>query len=165
MATKKQTKKVIKKVEKKNDWKSMLNDLENKLEEFFVKKMPAFPDKAKEVIVKYGPYIIVVMMVLTIPAILTLFGFGLGLTPFAFIGGMRLGFSFVISILFYLVIMVLEIAALPALFKRQMKGWKILFYLSLVSAVSNIINFDFGGLIIGTGISWYVLFQIKSYYK
>ena len=96
MTTKKQTKKVEKKivtkVEKKNDWKSMLNDLENKLEEFFTKKMPAFPDKAKEVIVQYGPYITLIMMVLTVPTILALIGFGAMFTPFALIGG--IGFIF-----------------------------------------------------------------------
>lgn len=169
MTTKKQTKKAVKKivtkVEKKNDWKSMLNDLENTLEEFFTKKMPAFPDKAKEIIVKYGPYITLIMMILTVPAILAILGIGAMFTPFALIGGIGFGIASILSLLFLIGMIVLEIVALPPLFKRQMKGWKILFYLSLVSAVSNIIHFDFGGLIIGTGIGWYVLFQIKSYYK
>ncbi len=169
MATKKQTKKVekkiVKKVEKKNDWKSMLNDLENKLEEFFTKKMPSFPDKAKEIIVKYGPYFILVMMFLTIPAILTILGLGAMFTPFALMGGVGFGIISIMSLLFLIGMIALQIVALPALFKRQLKGWKILFYLSLISAVSNIINFDLGSLIIGTGISWYVLFQVKSYYK
>ena len=165
MTTKKQPKKVVKKVDKKNDLKSMLNDLENKLEEFFTEKLPSLPDKAKEIIVKYGPYITIVIMILTIPAILALLGFGLGLTPFAFIGGIGFGLSFFVSVLFYLAMIILEIIALPALFKRQMKGWKILFYLSLVNVVSNLINFKLGSLIINAGISWYILFQIKSYYK
>jgi hypothetical protein len=165
MKTKKQTKKVVKEVSKKNNWKSMLNDLENTLEEFFTKKMPAFPDKAKEMIVQYGPYITVIMMIMTIPAILALLGVGALFTPFAFLGGITQGFSYIVALLFLLVTIGFELAALPALFKRQMKGWKILFYLSLVNAVSNLISFSLGSLIIGAGVSWYVLFQIKSYYK
>lgn len=165
MKTKKQTKKIVKKVEKKNDWKAMLNDLENKLEEFFTKKLPALPDNAKEIIVKYGPYVTLIIMILTIPAILALIGFGAMFTPFALMGGIGFGITSVLSLLFLLAMVILEIVALPPLFKRQMKGWKILFYLSLVSLVSNLISFNLGNLIIGTGISWYILFQIKKYYK
>ena len=84
---------------------------------------------------------------------------------FAFVGGVGLGFGFILSIVFYLVTVILELMALPALFKRQIKGWKILFYLSLVSVFSNLISFNLGNLIIGTAISWYFLFQIRNCYK
>jgi hypothetical protein len=145
----------------KNDWKTMLIDLEKKIDKFVNKKTPALPNKVKEMIVKYGPYLILVMMMYA----MYLLGFGLGLTPFAFMGGFRVGFSFIISIIFYLITIILEIMALPALFKRQIKGWKILFYLSLLTVLSNLISLNLASLIIGTAISWYFLFQIKSYYK
>lgn len=147
------------------NWKTMLVELENKLAEFFTKKLPALPEKAKELIVKFGPYLVVVMLVLTIPAILALIGIGIAATPFAFVGGLRGGIGYVISLIFGLAMLVLEIMAVPGLFKRQMKAWKLLFYISLISAVSYVLSFNLGGLIIGTGISWYILFQIRSYYK
>lgn len=150
---------------KNKDNKKMLVELENKLAEVFTKKLPALPEGIKEGIVKYGPYITVVMMILTVPAILAIIGIGMAATPFAFLGGFRGGLGYIVSMLFGLVMLVLEIMAISGLFKRQKKAWKLLFYISLIQATLNILRFDLGGLIIGTGISWYVLFQIKSYYK
>ncbi len=149
----------------KKDWKTMLVNLENKLAEFFIKKLPALPEKAKEMIVKFGPYITVVMLILSIPAILALIGFGMAATPFVFLGGAKFGFWHIFSLIVGILIIVLEIMAIKGLFKRQMKAWKLLFYVSLISAFSSLISLDLGGLIIGAGISWYILFQIRSYYK
>jgi hypothetical protein len=149
----------------KKDWKAMLVELENKMAEFFLKKLPAMPENVREMIVKYGPYITVVMMVLTIPAILAVIGIGMATTPFAIAAGARYGFGFLVSAIFGIVMIVLEIMAIKGLFARQMKAWKLLFYISLIQAVSAVLRLDFGGLIIGSGISWYILFQIRSYYK
>lgn len=150
---------------KNNDGKKILVELESKLESIFLDKLPALPDKAKELIVKYGPYVAVVFLVISIPMILTLIGIGVATTGLVSLAGARSGFGYIISIVFGLVMMVLEIMAIKGLFKRQKKAWKLLFYISLIQAVLNILRFDLGGLIIGTGISWYILFQIKSYYK
>lgn len=147
------------------DWKTMLVELENKLGEFFTKKLPALPETAKEMIVKFGPYITVIMLVLAIPVILAVVGIGMAATPFAFLGGVRGGIGYIITLVLGLIMMVLEIMAIQGLFKRQMKAWKLLFYISLISALSALISFNLGSLIIGTGISWYILFQIRSYYK
>jgi len=149
----------------KKDWKTMLVELENKLAEFFTKKLPALPEGIKEAIVKYGPYITIIMMLFMVPAMLAILGFGMVATPFAFMGGFRGGIGYMVSLVFGLAIIILEIIAIKGLLKRQMKAWKLMFYISLISAVSNLLRFDLGGLIIGTGISWYVLFQIRSYYK
>ena len=61
--------------------------------------------------------------------------------------------------------MVLMAIALPGLFKRQLSAWKLMFYAVLVTAVYDLVTFSLGGLIIGTGISLYILYQIKSFYK
>lgn len=149
----------------KKDWKTMLVELENKLADFFIKKLPAMPDKAKEAIVKYGPYLTVIMMILTIPMVLAVLGFGAIATPFVFLGGFKGGIGYIISMIFGIVMIVLEIMAIKGLFKRQMSAWKLLFYVSLISALSSLLKLELGSLIIGTGISWYILFQIRSYYK
>ena len=147
----------------KKDWKKMLIDLENKLAEVFIKKLPAMPDKIKEIIVKYGPYLALICIILSIPALLALAGIGV-VAPWAIMGKINYGMT-AISLVFGILIIVLEIMAIKGLFARKMKAWKLMFYISLISAVSNLLKFDLGGLIIGTGISWYILFQIRSYYK
>lgn len=141
----------------------MITELEKKLNKIFTKKFPVLPKNVKGIIVKYGPYLAVVMLILSIPTVLALIGVIITATSFTF-GGTR-GVSYVVSILLGLVMMILEAMAIPGLFKRQIKAWELLFYVSLVSAVSDLLNLDIVSLIIGTGLSWYILFQIKSYYK
>jgi hypothetical protein len=46
-----------------------------------------------------------------------------------------------------------------------MSAWKLIYYVALVSAVSSLLRFDLFGLIVGTAISLYFLYQVKSYYK
>lgn len=140
-----------------------LTQIEEKLDLYFGQKAPAMPENIKELIVKYSPYLILIMMVLSLPALLFALGLGSIIMPFAFAGAYHPGFS--ISIIISLVAMVLEVMALPGLFKRTKNSWELMFYSSLLMIVSYILDFNIGSLIIGGAISFYILFQIKSYYK
>ena len=144
--------------------KGMVNELEVKLEEFFTKKVWQMPKKVKEIIVKVLPYLAILSLVAVIPMVLSLVGLSMA-TPMVYMRGWRMGMGYSVSILFTLVAAVLAIVIIPGLFKKEMKAWKIMFWMSLVNAVGTLIRMDLGGLIIGTGLSWYVLFQIKEYYK
>lgn len=146
------------------DIKSMLADLEIKLEEIFTKKVWNLPTKAKDIIVKILPYLSLLALVVMIPMVLSLIGLTM-LSPFAYMGGLRAGIGYSISIIFALVTGVLAIIIIPGLFKKEKKAWKVMYWISLINAVSSLLKMDLGGLIIGTGLSWYVLFQIKEYYK
>jgi hypothetical protein len=139
-----------------------ITQLETTLEGVFVKKLPALPANVKEIIVKFSPWIALVGLVMTLPTLLA----ALGLTGMmsGYLGyGYRFGYS--ISWWISIASMVLMAIALPGLFKRKMSAWKLMFYSSLVMAVYNLITMNLGSLIIGTGISLYILFQVKSYYK
>jgi len=152
----------------KKDWKIVLTELEDKLAEFFTKKVPALPENIKEGIVKYGPYLALVGIVFSLSALLASFGIGgIGavVAPLAALSGVRSGIGYIFPLIFGLMIIVLEAMAIPGLFKKQMKAWKLMFYVSLVSAVSSLSTLDLPGLIVGLGLSWYILFQIRSYYK
>jgi len=148
-----------------SDFRTMFNQMEVLFEEYLGKKAPALPSNVKELIVKYSPYISLVVIIFSLPAILFALGLGALLTPFAFMGGIRYGFSFSFSTLFLLATLVLQVAAIPALFARQMSGWKKMYYATLLSAVHSLLNFQLGNMVIGTAISLYFLFQVKSYYK
>jgi len=142
----------------------ILVDLEKKLSELFVKKLPELPKKIKEIIVKYGPYLVVILLIFSVPVILAFVGVAVTMTSLVILGGIK-GCFYVVSVLLGLIIIILQIMAIPGLFKRKIQSWRLLFYISLISALLNLLKFDLGDLIIGTGISWYILFQIKSYYK
>ncbi len=151
----------------KNNTKVMssLSDLEKKLDEVFEKKAPQLPESIKELMVKYGPYLSLIMIVLSLPLLLSAFGLSALVAPMAFLGGVRAGVGFSMGILVTLVVVAMQGMAIPGLFKRQISAWKLLFWASLVSAVGSLLRFDLGGLIIGSVISWYFLFQIRSFYK
>jgi hypothetical protein len=141
----------------------MVDNLEKKLDEFFTKKVWQLPKKAREVIVKIAPYLAILSLVVTIPMILTLLGFSF-LTPMYFLKGIQFGLTYSLSLIFLLVGVVLAVIIIPGLFKKEKRVWKIMFWMSLINAVSSLLKMDLGGLILGTGLSWYVLFQVKEYY-
>lgn len=155
--------KITEKTTKAVDFKSSMNKLDETLNLYLVKKAPSIPENSKEIIVKYSPYIAIVVLALSLPMLLGILGLTAFLSPFAFLGGVHYGFSF--AGIFLLASLVLEVMALPGLFTRKASAWKLMYYASLVNAVYALVRFDLGGLIIGTGISLYLLFQIRSYYK
>ena len=145
------------------DFNSSMSKLDDFLELYLVKKAPSLPENAKEAIVKYSPYIALVMLVLSLPVILGFLGLTALLSPFAILGGVHYGFSF--AGIFLLATLVLEIMALPGLFNRKASSWKLMYYASLINAVYSLLNSGVGSFVIGTAISLYFLFQIESYYK
>jgi hypothetical protein len=130
------------------------------LNEWFGEKAPALPTKAKEVIVKIAPWLSLVMVVLAAPAVLALIGFGGYVGRYAIYGSYGGGWYWI----FAAATIVLNILALPGLFKPSKSGWMFSFYAVLVGGVQNIVMMNLGGLIIGLAIGFYILFQIKAYY-
>lgn len=140
-----------------------LTQIEEKLDLYFGKKAPAMPENIKELIVKYSPYITIIVLALMIPTLLLVFGIGSTFMPLAYAGGYRPFLS--ISTIFSLAAMLLEIIAIPGLFKRTKNSWQLMFLASLVMLVSYLFDLNIGSLIISSAISFYILFQIKSSYK
>lgn len=142
-----------------------LTEVENFLNLYFGKKAPAMPENIKELIVKYSPYIAVIVLIISLPALLISFGLTAFLAPFSYAYSLHSGFNFSIGMIFSLASVVLEIMAIPGLFKRLAKSWQYMFYASLINLVSYLFNLNLASLIISGIISFYILFQIKSYYK
>jgi len=148
------------------DLKSALSQLETTLEEYLVKKAPfTIPNNIRELLVKIAPWLVLIGVILAIPGILVLLGLGTIVAPFAVLGGVRAIGTFSLSMIFVVIVLILEAIALPGLFKRSRSGWNFLFYATLVGVIQNIISFNIGGLIIGSLLSLYILFQVKGYYK
>jgi hypothetical protein len=145
--------------------KNFLVQIEEKLDLYFGKKAPAMPENVKEFIVKYSPYLIVAVLVFSLPAILLAFGLTSVAMPFAYMDGVRSGFSFSITALISLAALVFQMIAIPGLFKRTKQSWKYMFYASLISLLSSVLSLDIGAIVIGGAISFWILFQIKALYK
>jgi hypothetical protein len=139
--------------------------LEAQLEPIFAKQLPSLPENVKEIIVKFAPYLAIIGVVFSLPAILAVLGLGAVAVPFAALGGVSAFTGLSLSIIFLVISTIIMIMAIPGLFARSIKAWRLMFYSTLVSAVSSLVAMNLGGLIIGTAISFYFLFQVKSYYK
>jgi len=138
-------------------------DLMGFLEFYLVQKAPfQIPEAGKEWIVKYGPWITVVLLILTLPLLLIALGIGTVLVPFAGVG-YATGFGYVAILT--LVVVGLEVAALPGLFARKMSGWNLIFYSRAVSFVGSLLMGALISAIIGALISFYILFQIRPLYR
>ncbi len=142
-----------------------LNKLEKQLEPIFTKQLPPLPENIKEILVKISPYLAIVGVVMSLPAIMAVLGLGALAAPFAVLGGVSTFANFSLSIIFVIINTVIMAMAIPGLFARTQKAWQLMFYSSLISAVSSLISMNLGSLIIGTAISFYFLLQVKSYYK
>ena len=146
------------------DWKNMLANLESKINVYFGEKAPKLPEGVAKFIVKYGPYLIILGLITGLLAILTSFGIFSTFMPMNAYG-YAYGYHFSFWSILSLIVLVLEAMAIPGLLKRTKSGWNLMFYASLVTALSALLSFSLGSLIIGTAISWYFLFQIRKYYK
>lgn len=142
-----------------------LKQVENWLFGLYQKVPWHLPAKAREFIVHFGPWITLVIMVLSVPALLLALGVTAVFAPVAVMYGARIGGSFFLGGLVSLLAFLLAVIALPGLFKRELKAWQLVYYSVLVSAVADVLMVNLGGFIIGTALSLYVLFEIKSYYK
>lgn len=127
-------------------------------------KIPGLPENVKELIVKLSPWFAVISMLMLAPLILAAFGLGAVALPFSYLGGLRMGFGYTIGLVFSFGMIILELMAIPGLFKRQEKAWRLMFYSVLLSLAQQLFSFNLGGLVIGGAISFYFLFQVKSKY-
>lgn len=138
-------------------------DLIGFLDFYLVKNAPfQIPDGAKEWIVKFGPWITVVLLILTLPILMFALGIGAIFRP---VGGVGYATGFGVLTLFVLVEIGLMIAALPGLFNRKMAGWRLLFYAQLVGILYNLLSGSvITGLVVGL-LSLYILFQVRPLYR
>ncbi len=137
-------------------------DIIKTLEDFF-KKAPALPENIREVLVKIAPWLALIFGILGILGGLA----AAGLSPVAAMAGVSTGLNVMISAVLTIVSSVLMLMAYPKLNKRLLSGWNLLFYSEAVSFVAALVGGPSAiiGAVIGALIGFYLLFQIKSYYK
>ncbi len=139
--------------------------LEQQLETYFIDKAPfQVPQNVKEAIVKYVPWVNLVLMVLLFPVVLAVLGLGTILLPASFLGGIDSGFIYTITMIVTGITLILRAIALPGLFKRKRSGWVYTYYADMLNALLNIISFSLMGLLFSV-VFLFVLFQVRSYYK
>ena len=138
-------------------------DLIGFLDYYLVEKAPfQIPDNGKELIVKFGPWIALVLLILSLPILLFALGVGTALMPF---GGIGYASGFGLAAIGAVVQIGLEIAALPGLFARKRSGWNLMFYATLAGLFFSVLSGSIIGGLIGALIGLYILFQVRLKYS
>jgi hypothetical protein len=137
------------------------------LEPYF-EKAPAMPKKWQLNLVKITPWIAVIFGVLGVLVGVSSFGIFSVASPFVAMGGAdgvsAVGSGF-LALAILLISSVLMLMAFPGLKGNKVSGWNLLFWSQVVSIVGSVVELHLVNAIIGALIGFYLLFQIKSYYK
>lgn len=154
---------------------SLMQKVEKTLDLYFGQKAPKMSDAIAQAIVQYGPWLILLSIIISIPGYITLlsvFGMSASILPkfmqYAPVSGYMYGLGYgyaIVSLLFGVAITILNALAIPHLLKKAKTGWNYIYYGSLLMVVENILLMNIFGLLIGGAISFYILFQIKRYYS
>ncbi|MFI5240263.1 MAG: hypothetical protein ACHQUB_00955 [Candidatus Saccharimonadia bacterium] len=141
---------------------STSNDVMKFLDTYFGSKSPVqMPKSIKEVLVEWGPWINLLLIIVAAPLLLAALGLSLFVIPFSGIAATSISITWIVL----LVQLALQVLALPGLFARKTSGWMMLFYAALISLLYNLVTYNIVGAIIGAIIAFWILFQIRSYYS
>lgn len=146
---------------------SLVDKVDSSLSPFFLKKIPPLPKNFSELIVKFGPYLILIAIISSLFSLISFMEIrSFGYRVFSpFISTARLGFPFFLSILISAINTLILISALPGLFSRKLRSWKLLFF-SVLLSLFQILSFrNIFSPIISGFISFYFLYQIKPFYR
>ena len=165
---------------------SALQSLEKSLDDIFVKQAPELPAGGKKALVRYLPWINLVLGLLALYTVYvvwhwahlanSLINYANSLS--AAYGGQavatsRMGVGIWLGLLVLAVEALLYIAAFPGTRDRKKSGWNLMFYALLVNVVYGVVIVftsygNIGSLIstaIGSAIGLYLLFQIRGSYS
>jgi hypothetical protein len=140
-----------------------MNSLIDTAGEWF-EKLPSLPKDAKELLVKITPWVALIFGVLGVLRGIAGLGILTVFSPLAMMGGVKVvGLGF-ISPLLWLISSALLLAAFPGANKRKTQGWNFLVYSEAVSLITNILAVSLSGVIF-TLVAFYLIYQIRSYYR
>src|ERR1035438_4865845 len=111
---------------------NFMKDLENFFDTYLHKKVPFhLPPGGKQFLVQYGPWITLVILVLSalvvIPAVLLISGLSAYRNAYGYVVGYHYDTMYSLSILLGLVALVMEGMAIPGLLKRSLAGWHLVY--------------------------------------
>lgn len=132
------------------------------VEDWFL-KLPALPKGGREAIVGITPWIALIFGILGVLASLAGIGVLTALSPFVYVGGGH-PLGAILSSILGLVASILLLVAYPGTKARKMHGWNMLFWSELASLVGAVVAISVSGVLVSL-IAFYLLYQIKSYYK
>jgi hypothetical protein len=137
-----------------------IDDIEDRLNNLF-NKAPSLPYDIKNLIVDYGPYLVLVGGILSILSSGLLNFFTLGFFPKLLEIPL---YNYYLQIIFNLIASTILVLAFKLLLKRHRRGWLMLFYISLLEIFMLIFTANLSGVLL-CFLSFYLLFQVREKYS
>jgi hypothetical protein len=135
-------------------------------------KFPRLPKGATDILVTIAPWLALIFGILGALSIVTvvlglvgLSGAAMMYTPV--VGAVVSGFSALalVGLLIGLAASIFELLAFSGLKDRKMVGWRYLFLSQSVSILGAIVAMNLIGAVLSFLIGYYLLFEVRSYYK
>lgn len=143
--------------------KNSFNGLIDTVGEYF-SKLPAMPKGGRDFFVMILPWASLILGGLGVLGAISSFGLFSYFSPYMYYGGAGFAGRGMVVVLLGLAASILLLMAFSPLGKKKEKGWNFVYYSEAISLVSNIVIFSVGGIVI-TLLGFYILYQIRSYYK
>ena len=122
------------------------------------------PGKIKFLMARFGHWLVIGLMLLTLPGQLMALGWSAGFIPFWILSGSGGSLKVAFSLATLLFLLVLLILALPGLQARKVIGWQLLMLANGVNLVYGLLAGGVIGPILGAAVGLYVLIQLRRYY-
>ncbi len=146
----------------------MIKNLDKELEKIF-QNVPHLPKKATEILVKIGPYLVLVSgLFLITGGLRSIFGANDFYRIFNFWKGIPPVYFYLAGLL-QIIAGAISLIAYKPLKNKSIDGWFILLCLSILQVIMNLVSMFFFkdglfGLLFGIAISLYILYEIKPEY-
>ncbi len=131
-------------------------------------KFPPLPKTWRDTLARIAPILSLIFGILGIIVAIGGLGVLTATSPLAFLGGASSVSSYgtgILSVLIYLVGSILLLASYPGLKAKNYKGWTLLFWSEVANLIGGLVSLAILSTIVGALIGFYLIFQIRSYYK
>lgn len=130
----------------------------------YFKKLPELPRGGREFFVMVLPWIALIFGALGVLSAISAFGIFSYFAPGMYWGGVDVVGRGMISVVLSLVSSVLLLMAFKGTKEKRSQGWKLFYYSEVVMLVSSIVLFSVAGIIMNL-LGFYILYQIRSYFR
>lgn len=140
--------------------------LEKELAPFFLETVPAFPAELKDFFVRLAPWLLLLRCVMAGVALLAAFGFG-GILLLGSFGLTNYGSPLQswLAVAGRITMIVLYARAFAPLRAGSRRGWNLVYCALLVDLAVWAFTFQPFALLVGGFLGFWVLFQIREYYR
>lgn len=142
-----------------------LKKTESFFDEYLGHKAPPIPPAIKNGVVKFGPWVLVVLLIIGFFSLFTGIGVLLVSLPAMVLRNILEAIIIVLYTAISAISFILLAIAVPGLFKMKKKSWYLVYYATLLGFISSLLMINIVGGILFTLLGLYILFQIKPFYR